>query len=119
MYDMPDQLIARLLILNPAYDAADARKAISLLYANPPEWVPLCDMFSIPQWEARRWFAVARAGHDVSPHIVRFLDTIGVTEELLQQLLPHLPPPPPSHPILFLALCFHKLLRDFVLRRLN
>lgn len=81
--NIPDQLIARLLILNPAYEADDARKAVELLYADPPEWIPLCDKFSIPQVEVKRWRDIAQTGHDVSPSIAHWLDMIGVTEALL------------------------------------
>lgn len=84
MKEIPDMLITRLLILNPAYEADDARRLIGLLYADPPEWIPLCAAFSIPHWEGRR---MARAGHDVSPYIARFLDTIGITEALIRPRL--------------------------------
>lgn len=81
--DMSERLIKRLLLLAPDYDASATQKAIDLLYADPPEWIPLCDKFNIPRVEVKRWLAVAQTGQDVGPHIAHWLDMIGVTEALL------------------------------------
>lgn len=79
----PSHILDRLCILDPAQSRTDAQHAIELLYENPPEWIPLCERFSIPQSHVKHWQTVAISGHDVCPHIDMWLNDVGVTRDLI------------------------------------